>query len=573
MKIKSYLIDNKELISEWDYGDNVGLDPTKITHGSHTHAWWKCAKCGHKWKAEIKSRVNGRGCPACSGKILVVGKNDLLTVSPDIAAQWHPTKNGSLRPQDVTYGWGKKVWWQCRKCGYDWQVSPNSRTNKKYNCTCPCCANKVVVPGKNDLATTYPEISKEWHPTKNGELTPKDVTGGSHEKVWWKCPHGHEYMTAVLYRTRGTNCPICNVGRKTSFSEQAFYYYVKQAFPDAINQYKADFLGKMELDIYVPSISCAIEYDGKPWHGKGFKGKYEKEKRKYKICTDNNIELIRIREGNTDDIDIADHQYKITVRNKKNYMDNTIKDILKHLCAKSKSTINYVNIDTERDRFKILGMMNVVKKDNCLAEKYPEIAKEWHPIKNGNLTPYMFMPGSKVKVWWICQKCGREYEMTIGSRTARQTGCQKCGIEKVAQAQRRKVNMIDPETNKAIKTFNSVSEASDATGISRGSISNACTGIRKTAGGYIWRYIDGKTDRRRKTAKTVYMISMSTNKVLRQFASVRDAAKEMGFYEGTIRKTCMGIRKSAYGYIWRYADEMESEKYKKYNRQLKFDFE
>lgn len=574
MKQKSYIIDNKELMSEWDWAANADLDPAKITHGSHIRAWWKCVKCGHKWNTEVKSRVNGRGCAACSGKILVVGKNDLLTVRPDIAAQWHPTKNGNLRPQDISYGWGKKVWWKCKDCGYEWQVAPNSRTNKKYNCTCPCCANKVVVPGKNDLETKYPEIAKEWHPDKNGSVTPRDVTGGCHKKVWWLCPHGHEYMTIVLYRTRqGTNCPICNIGRKTSFSEQAFYYYIKQVFPDAVNQYKADFLGKMELDIYVPSIRCAIEYDGKPWHGKGFKGKYEREKRKYKFCIDNNIELIRIREGNTDDIDIADYQYKITVLNKKNYMDNTIKDVLKHLYVKSKSTINYVNIDTERDRFKILGMMNVVWKANSFAEKHPEIAKEWQPTKNENLAPYMFMPGSKVKVWWICPKCGCEYETTIGHRTTRNTGCPKCGIEKVAQAHRRKINMIDSKTNKVIATFNSIDEAFNKTCISKGNICMACNGQRKTTGGYKWQYIDGKASRKSpSTTKAVCMISRTTGKVLKQFNSVRDAAQETGLFEGSIRKCCMGDRKSAHGYVWRYAGDTDYTKYNKNKKQLEIDF-
>lgn len=573
MKQKSYIIDNKELMSEWDWDANADLDPAKITHGSHIRAWWKCVKCGHKWNTEVKSRVNGRGCAACVGKILVVGKNDLLTIRPDIAAQWHPTKNGNLRPQDISYGCGKKVWWKCKDCGYEWQVAPNSRTNKKYNCICPCCANKLVVPGKNDLETKHPEIAKEWHPTKNGALTPRDVTSGYHKKVWWLCPHGHEYMTIVLYRTRrGTNCPICNIGRKTSFSEQAFYYYIKQVFSDAINQYKADFLGLMELDVFVPSISCAIEYDGKPWHGKGFKGKYEKEKRKYNICKANNIELIRIREGDTDDIDIADYQYKVSQLNKKHHLDNTIKTVLEHLCTKSQSEINYISIDTERDRFKILGMMNVVKKDSCLAEKYPDIAKEWHPTKNENITPYMFMPGSKVKVWWVCPKCGYEYETAIGHRTARGHGCPKCGIEKCSQAQRRKVNMIDPKTNKVIATFNSVTDANHKTGILSGNISAACTGQRKTTGGYKWQYIDGKTDRRKVKTKTVYMISRTTGKVLKRFKSVRDAATETGLFEGSIRKCCMGDRTSAHGYIWRYAGDTDYTKYNKNKKQLEIDF-
>ena len=113
---KKYLSENAELMKEWDWEANEGLNPAEITFGSHKKVWWKCSKCGHKWQTVIKDRCLSRhGCPACSGRILVVGKNDLLTVRPDIAAQWHPMKNGNLRPQDVTYRWGKKVWWKCQR--------------------------------------------------------------------------------------------------------------------------------------------------------------------------------------------------------------------------------------------------------------------------------------------------------------------------------------------------------------------------------------------------------------------------------------------------------------------------
>lgn len=34
----------------------------------------------------------------------------LATVNPKLAAEWHPTKNGDLSPDQVTAGSGKKVW-------------------------------------------------------------------------------------------------------------------------------------------------------------------------------------------------------------------------------------------------------------------------------------------------------------------------------------------------------------------------------------------------------------------------------------------------------------------------------
>ena len=57
MKQKSYIIDNKELMSEWDWDANTDLDPKKLTTGSNKKAWWICKKCGHKWSADIHHRA------------------------------------------------------------------------------------------------------------------------------------------------------------------------------------------------------------------------------------------------------------------------------------------------------------------------------------------------------------------------------------------------------------------------------------------------------------------------------------------------------------------------------------
>ena len=123
---------------------------------------------------------------------------------PELAKQWHPTKNGDLTSQDVTAGSGKKVWWKCPTCGYEWKTSVANRRSSN----CPACNKGVVNRGFNDLATTHPDLSKQWHPTKNGDLTPQDVVSGSHRKVWWKCPDcGYEWEASIANRSRGRGCP------------------------------------------------------------------------------------------------------------------------------------------------------------------------------------------------------------------------------------------------------------------------------------------------------------------------------------------------------------------------------
>ncbi len=59
------------------------------------------------------------------------------------------------------------------------------------------------------------ELSKQWHPTKNGPLTPGDLTPGSNKKVWWICAKGHQWQAIVNSRSQGRGCPYC-AGHKVS---------------------------------------------------------------------------------------------------------------------------------------------------------------------------------------------------------------------------------------------------------------------------------------------------------------------------------------------------------------------
>lgn len=195
-----------ELVKEWHPSKNADLTPYDVAPGSHQRVWWKC-KMGHEWIAQVKSRTQGAKCPVCSNKKVQIGVNDLGTTYPEIAAQWHKTKNGTLTPRSVVFGNHRKVWWQCEK-GHEWEATILSRTSNGNGC--PICAGKVVIPGINDLASQKPHIAAQWHPSKNGVLTPQEVTPYSNRYVWWFCDKGHEYRTAIAHRTQAeSDCPYC----------------------------------------------------------------------------------------------------------------------------------------------------------------------------------------------------------------------------------------------------------------------------------------------------------------------------------------------------------------------------
>lgn len=291
-----------ELAEEWHPTKNGTLTPNDVTKSSHKKVWWK-GKCGHEWDSSVFDRTNGNNCPICANQRVLAGFNDLQTIHPELAKEWHPIKNGSITPNLITKCANKNVWWK-GKCGHEWQATIWNRIQGQ---NCPICANKIVLTGFNDLQTTNPEIASEWHPTKNGDLTPKDVTKGSHKKIWWQCKLGHEWATQIYHRTRGSNCPVCS-GR-TSFPEQAILFYLKQHFPDISNLNRTA-VKNTELDIFLPSIQTAIEYDGVYYH----QNKLHIDERKNHLCFQNHIRLIRIREEGLPDMKESDLLTIITTK-------------------------------------------------------------------------------------------------------------------------------------------------------------------------------------------------------------------------------------------------------------------
>jgi len=471
------------LEKEWDYDKNT-ISPQNIKLGSEKRVWWKCKK-GHNWFVSPNMRIRKVStgykitqCPFCYGRNAITGENDLATINPELVQEWNYEKNKDLTPQDIMTCSGKKVWWICNK-GHEYKTTIANRKNGR---GCPYCSNKKVLIGYNDLLTTNPEIALEWDYEKNKKLTPKDVTCGSQKKVWWKCNRcGFNWETSVYNRSLNKNCPKCNLENVSSFCEQAVYYYVKQIFCDAINTDKH--LG-MELDIYIPSRNIAIEYDGEAWHNSQYK--IQLDKKKNELCLANNIELIRIREPGLKMIDNC----TVFVRdetNKKESLDIVIKQVINHI-----SPENNLSIDCERDTPLILDQYASKKTENSLVAIYPDIAAEWHPTKNGNLTPDRINKGTGRKVWWL-GRCGHEWNMAVcdrtkpirkdkyGNITQKPRGCPIC-----SRKQRfKKVKNID--TN---QIFESVNDAAAFYNCNPSCITNCCKGQNETSMGYHWEYVD-----------------------------------------------------------------------------------
>jgi hypothetical protein len=122
------------LVDEWIIKKNFPLTPVDVAPHSHRKVWWKCPS-GHEYQATIANRSSaGSGCPYWGGQ-KVSSTTSLLAVNPEVAAEWHPTRNHDKSPGHFTANSGFKAWWRCPR-GHEWVATISSRQNGS---GCPFC--------------------------------------------------------------------------------------------------------------------------------------------------------------------------------------------------------------------------------------------------------------------------------------------------------------------------------------------------------------------------------------------------------------------------------------------------
>ena len=345
-----------DLIKEWDFIKNT-LKPTEITSGSGRKVYWLC-KNGHSWQAKVCSRVyNGTGCPYCSGRKAIIGVNDLQTTHQELVKEWDFDKN-IIKPTEVSKGSRTKVWWKCKN-GHSWQASINIRTNNKSGC--PCCSGYKAITGETDLATTHPELLKEWDYEKN-VINPSEIKSKSSKKVWWKCKNGHSWQAVVYSRTRGRGCPICN-GSK---SERI----VVDVLQELSIKFEREWVQRLGInnrryDFYLSDIKLCIEIDGLQHFEESagqFKGKYtinktaDTQKNNYLLKHD--IPLLRI--PGLDVFNVRLHEVNQSTLDE-NQFKLLLTDLIKQFISTRQipdSILNIYKDDSETNYYQVALQMN-----------------------------------------------------------------------------------------------------------------------------------------------------------------------------------------------------------------------
>lgn len=155
---------------------------------------------------------------------------------------------------------------------------------------CPICAGKEILIGYNDLASQYPQLALEWHPTYNGALTPNQVFPFSNKKVWWLCEFGHAWKATINSRHKN-RCPDCYKDHRVSVREKLVYHNLKKYFPDTLENHKLSDKSLITVDMCIPSLKLAVEYDGALYHKNA-----ERDTGRFRIIDAEGYRLIRIRE-------------------------------------------------------------------------------------------------------------------------------------------------------------------------------------------------------------------------------------------------------------------------------------
>ncbi len=167
-----------DLAAELHLTRNGEIDPFTVAAQSKRKLWWRCGRCGHEWRDSTTHRSEGRGCPSCARSVvlaaarLVSRERSLGVLNPMLAAELHPTRNGTLDPYTLGANAKQKVWWMCGGCGHEWRAVVGNR--HRNGAGCPGCAAQVRA---RRFAALRPELAAELHPTRNAGMRAEQCWG------------------------------------------------------------------------------------------------------------------------------------------------------------------------------------------------------------------------------------------------------------------------------------------------------------------------------------------------------------------------------------------------------------
>ncbi len=393
----------------------------------------------HEWQAAVYSRANGVGCSVCRGWT-VVRSNCLATVHPALAKEWHPSKNEKTASEVYAFS-TKKYWWRCPVAkDHEWEAKIVSRTGSgtKPATGCPFCqpGSCKRVAKSNCLATTHPHLAAEWHPSRNGDLTPAHVTHGSDLVVVWKCSaaEDHEWETSVSNRAAhgkaGSNCPYCAPTSRSAVHSNSLavtHPAVAGTWHESKNSplTPSDVVAgstkkvwwrchKARDHVWESTVACRVK-------------QMEADPEACSVCA-NRVTVKSNSLAATYPAVAAQWHPVMNGKLGPDVMPYAGGQIAWWQCPVAPDHVWRTRI-VKRTVYgqgcpACAGLM--VVDSNCLATTHPDLAAEWHPTKNGKLTPRHVVSGTGRPVWWRCPINSRHAWRTGIHNRVRCTGCPLC---------------------------------------------------------------------------------------------------------------------------------------------------
>jgi very-short-patch-repair endonuclease len=409
------------LVKEWHPTKNGELTPNDITHGSHTKVWWLCAN-GHSYEQLIKNKtILKYGCPECSGR-RASETNNLSTQYPEIGKEWHPTLNKDFKATEVTYGSEKQVWWLCPK-GHSYNAIINNRTLRQSGC--PQCSNQSSEP-EIRILTEFKYLFDNVVSRYKVDGIEIDVClpdlnlGIEYDgKHWHK--EKEEQDLEKNKRLATQNIHLIRVREKP----------LKALSDEDVIVDKDNPLKKNDLNKIVKKVSAFVNADiSQRIDSYIAKTSFVnddlfKEYRSYFPSPFPEHSLLKTHPELSNEWD-----YEKNSPLKPENFSYGVKNKMWWLCQSGHSfqaTINHRTGNKPTGCPQCSG--RIASNDNNLLKVFPQVAKEWHPEKNGELTPEKVTPKSGKKVWWTCPK-DHSYEATVHNRTGNSSDCPYCAGHK-----------------------------------------------------------------------------------------------------------------------------------------------
>lgn len=405
------IADNPELMKWYSDKNPKGLEYVTTLH-SENKVLWVCSNCGEVYERAPSKQLSSTLCMKCVVKkknaapFTLNTHSHLLKDVPELF-RWYDVENNNELLNHLCYRSGKKLKWCCPKCGHKF---PRTAASMASGASCPLCGYaEIGIPPfelkVSSVKDTNPELLEYWDYERNGNFTPDKIGAKSACRVYFRCSVcGNSYLASISTRIKSLMaCNDCANGLGTSFPEQTIYFYLSKIVP-CESRRKID---GVEFDLYIPSLSVVVEYDGVYFHRKN--RRKHLIGRKEEVCKANNLKLVRVIEGkrnyiglNLVHLDCRNIDYDWMI-----YALEVVVGLPYHA----------VDVDINRDSPLILSQYKHFEERESLAVKQPFIAAEWNYEKNGSLLPTQVKSQSAMVVWWKCSECGYEWAKSVHQRT------------------------------------------------------------------------------------------------------------------------------------------------------------